>query len=71
MLVNSTGPLISGCAVELEGSVIVTRFTVVMCESANNGKRLMCESQYDFLVFIFVFTADDKIVDKNNNIHGE
>ena len=42
-----------------------------MCECEKNGKFMMCESQYDFRVFIFVFTADYQIIDKNDDIHGE
>ena len=69
-LVNPMGPLIYGYTIELDGYVIVTMFPVFMRECAKNNKCLTCESQYYFLVFIFVFTDDDTIVDKSNNIHG-
>ena len=70
-IVNSTGPLISYHSIYLEGSVVVTRFLVFMRKFTNNKKRLTCESCYYFNVFIFLFTANDPIADKNDDIHGE
>ena len=41
-----------------------------MCECAKNGEQIMCEKWYDFFVFIFLFTSDDPIIDKNGDIMG-
>ena len=68
-LINTTGPLVSVRAIELEGSVIVMKFMLFMCECAKNEKRITCESKYYFLLFVFVFTADDLIVDESDNIY--
>ena len=68
-LINTTGPLVSVRAIELEGSVIMMKFMVFMCECAKNEKRMTCESKYYFLLFVFVFTADDLIVDESDNIY--
>ena len=70
-LVKPTGPLVSGCAIEVEVSVIFMRFLVFMQECANNGKLMTCEIRYYFLLFTFIFAADDPIIDKIDNIHGK
>ena len=44
-------------------------FPLFLCECEKNGKLLMCESRYDFPVFIFVFDSDDPIIYKSENIH--
>ena len=68
---NPTCPLVSDCAVELEGSVIVMVFPVFMRECKNNKKLMTCESRYYFIAFIFLLTADDLIIDKSENILQE
>ena len=68
-LINTTGPLVYGRAIELEGYVIVMKFMVFLCECAKNEKRMTCESKCYFLLFVFVFTADDLIVDESDNIY--
>ena len=42
-----------------------------MCKCAKNEKQLTSESGYDFCVIIFVFTADDTTVDKNEDVNGD
>ena len=70
-LVNFTVPIVSGCAIELKGSVIVMRFPLFMRKCAKNRNLLTYEWRYDFLLSIFVFTDDDPIIDNSEDIHGK
>ena len=56
---NHTCPLVSDCAVELEGSVIVIKFLVFIRDCENN------ELQYYICVFIFLFNYDEPIFDNS------
>ena len=70
-LLKYTGPLVYGCDVELEGSVIVMRFPLFMRKCVKNENLLTFELRYNFLVFIFVFTSYYPIIDNSYNIHWE
>ena len=58
----SVFPLVSGCAVELEGYKVVVKVSVVKRKFARNGISWTFDMQYSYLMFIILFDANNPII---------